>query len=236
MSVAAGRHIVCSMQAAPPLPLLKASVRSFLQQFETRKTLQIRHNTWPALRDPIQRFAAHLASPDLRLDDGDVRAKPGVEEAYVCQWPAHRLGHPDLLRRQADALTSAGVGAVDLAEALVLLAPSRELFWIDLAATKAADRLDLYTRMVRPGGGNGVQQLRHDVPLVLFVLGELEGPADAACRAALTAGAFSTDALIGRGSHLRAALQHFTVPWPVTLTAVDQTRGGLIALDPWTVA
>jgi hypothetical protein len=222
------------MQAARPLPLLKASVRSFLRQFETSKTLQIGHNTWPALRDPIQRFAAHLGSPDICLDDGDVLAKLGVEQAYVCQWPAQRLSHPDLLRRQADALTSAG--AVDLAEALVLLAPSRELFWIDLTATTPADRLDLRTRMVRPGGGNGVQQLRHDVPLVLFVLGELEGPADAACRAALTAAALSADALVGRGGHLRAALQHFTIPWPVTLTAVDQTRGGLIALDPWTVA
>jgi hypothetical protein len=234
MSVA-GRHIVCSIEAVPPLPLLKASVTSFLQQSETRKTLQIRHNTCPALRDPMQRFAAHFASPYLLLDDGDVLAKPGVEEAYLCQWPAHRLGHPDLLRRQADALISAGVGAVDLSEALVLLAPSRELFWIDLAATTLADHLDLHTRMVRPGGGNGVQQLRHDVPLALFVLGELEGPADAECRAALTAGAFSAEALVGRGVYLRAALRHFTVPWPVTLTAVDQ-RSGLIALDPWTVA
>jgi hypothetical protein len=221
------------MEAAPPLPLLKASVMCFLRQSETRKTLRVAQTSCPALRYPVQRFAAHLASPDLCLDQGD---KSAVEDAYVCQWPAHRLCHPELLRRQADALSSTSAGAVELAEALVLLAPSRELFWVHLSAITAADPLNLHTRMVRPDGSGGVERLRHDVPLVMFVVGELEGPADAVSRTALTEAALSANAVVGRGANLCAALRYFAVPWPVTLIVADRGRNAELSLDPWSLA
>ena len=224
------------MEAAPPLPLLKASVMCFLRQSETRKTLRVAYNSCPALRNPVQRFAAHLASSEICLEDGEMRPKRGVEEAYVCQWPAHRLSHPELLRRLADALTSGSAGAVELAEALVLLAPSRELFWVELAATTPANPPSLHTRMVRADGSSEVERLRHDVPLVMFVVGELEGQADAVSRTALTHAALSADAVVGRGANLRAALRYFAVPWPVALIVADQARSGELSLDPWSLA